>query len=102
MTTASLATAHIDDRVLLARILRHHLRLHILHVLYLLALVKGKQGVEEAHHQILVLAEHFLESEVGLRVKIFSILHIVSVFCCRKSNHYFRTDKEIGGKFACG
>ena len=75
VAAAGLAAAHVDDAVLLPRILGHHLGRGILHVLYPLALVEGQQGVEQAHHQVFVLAEHLLEGEVGLRVKIFSAFH---------------------------
>ena len=39
---------------------------------YLLSLVKGQQGVEQTHHQVLMLAEYLLKSQVSLRVEVFS------------------------------
>ena len=68
---AGLTAAHVNDAVFFLRVVWHHFGRHILHVLYLLSLVKGQQGIEQAHHQVLVLAEDLLEGQVGLRVEVF-------------------------------
>ena len=75
------------DAVLLAGVLRHQLGRQILHALYPLALVQWQQGVEQAHHQVGVLAENLLEGQVSLRVQVFSF-HLDSLFNVAEAQAY--------------
>ena len=66
---------HVNDAVLLAGLLRHQFRLLILHADNRIVLSNGQQGIEQAHHQVLVFTEHQLKSQVSLRVQILAIRH---------------------------
>ena len=59
---------HINNAVLPLLGAWHSLRRKIVYVGYLLALLQREQGVEQTHHQVGMLAEYLLESQVGFRV----------------------------------
>ena len=48
----------------------HALGRHVFNVLYLLTFRERQQGVEQAYHQMGMLTEYLLESQVGFRVMI--------------------------------
>ena len=73
---AGLFAAHVNDAVFLVWVVRHHLRRQILDRLHLLAVVKGKQGIEKADDEVLVLAKDLLEGDISLGVKI--LCHVKS------------------------
>ena len=69
LTAETVLATHIHYAVLFQRIERYQFGAQILHTLNLLLFVfKRQQRIEKADYQILMLAEHFLESQIGLRV----------------------------------
>ena len=104
------ATAHIDDAVLLdLRPVGNLVGRPVFYALNTLVVVQRQQRVEQALHQMLVLAEYLLESQVGFRVQVFSFYHIVSslsssvplrAFAC-KDSLYFR-DRQTLARFFTG
>ena len=71
LAAAVVAAAHVDYAVLAQRCLRHKLRRKVLNGCYLVAgMVERQQRVEETHHQVGMLSEHFLEGQVGLGVEV--------------------------------
>ena len=59
---------YVNDTVLALLGARHSLRWQIVDVSNFVALLQRQQGVEQTHHQIGVLSEYLLESQVGFWV----------------------------------
>ena len=82
------SSQRISDAVFLVR-LSGTIRRQILDRLHLLAIVKGKQGIEKADDEILVLAKNLLEGDISLWVKILChvkarpFFHAAGRGCCR-------------------
>ena len=73
LSATGVPASHIDDAVLLACNLRDHLGRQVLHRRDRGILGNGKQGVEQTHHQVFVLAEDQFEGQVSLWVQILAV-----------------------------
>ena len=72
LTFHLVVAAHVYHTVLLCRIVGHHLRRDVLHMGDLFVWAKRQQGIEQAHHQVGVLAEHQLECQIGFGIQILT------------------------------
>ena len=63
--------AHVHDAVLAQGVLRDEFRIQVFHPSdFLFRGLERQQGVQETDDQVGMFAEHFFESEVGLRVQV--------------------------------
>ena len=63
---------HIDHTVLLSRILWHHLWRHVFHTGNLAVIGEWQQRIQQAHHQIRMLAKHQLKSQISFWIQILT------------------------------
>ena len=87
VAVSGIGTAHVNHAVLPAVFLRHHLRRLVLDAGDGCVLCQRQQGVEKTHRQVLVLAKHQFERQVGLGVQILTFHFRVSFLCLTRLLH---------------
>ena len=81
LTSLSILASHIHYTKFSCGSLGNHLRSKIGHRSdFFFLTLKRKKGVKQTFHQLRMFAEHFLESQIGLRIQIF---HKPFYFFCK-------------------